>query len=1269
MNPDETAGGALDETNPPRVDEHDMETPVHKSADEDLTHVRKSEDQAHDNRTPLQLLLKMAAEEQSTSTMALDELRELLRMDNKRSQVNAQDEDGQTALHIATQHGLLDAAQELIDAEADVSAKAISGRQPLHEACLGGHTKLASLLLRNGADIEAKGEAQTTPLDNACFKGHIEVVRLLLSNHARVLVTDENGWSPLFTANKSNILATDKDGWSPLYGASRYGHEEIVHALLREDKSNILATNKDGWSPLNAASRYGHEGIVRTLLLADKSNINDPEKTDTWTPLHGATFHGHEKIVSLLLENGAGLGAKDSDGWTPLMAATGQQHARIMEMLLTPRSKDEDIQLETPDDEGLTPLMVASKDGFLDGVRQLIKAGANCNAQSGGTTPLLAASSGRHREIVKVLLEPSCRTNVNAQNVYRQTALHAASAQNNIKVVQLLLQHKADVNLKDEDGRSALHLACIRGNETVAKMLLDERATLDEKDNDEKTALHLASSVEADKQRDPDDDEGPDDLTPEERSNAKFQSGRHAAVVQLLLTLGADPGARTNKNETAAHLAAARGDPERLGHILQRMKQEDLSARNADGRTALYMAFKGEEPETAMKSLLELVNVKTCDFGEHDAWHEALEWAAKDPNTHDIAKWLLQKRERPAVATQPLGSDKWSAIEWAAHERLPQTLWTLITVSDQSSQVRSAVLSALELVKALRTPAQRPQHISKATPRAPPHREENEDEKGRYKGKGKTDHDAQQTDAKQKGAQSKDLETMEDILRNLPFLQTHKHSKEYGLPEPKAGLGDMLERFQATVVQFYEAKDESGTIRRCRPVQEVIYDAGPTSIMETAAKFLVSLGGEDQKMLDHFVHPGTETKFTWMDWMNDLLTRIMKDEKREPRQYDEVRSFFRDSWSELPDKTSPSRIMKPRTVSRQEKASVPEKDEPERAHDFLNASAIYMPFFCFSSHRRTWLDLDEDHEKPKEARETYKRLLRAYKSSVVHRLPTLDEWYYHFAADKKSAQDRQNRNETQVVTKFTKTRESDETARPPQSGKRAKLTQGDESNPTKPSQWTLLRVNQLWVWIVANKWILTATSCSFDDSHDELVDGILTQLNNQAKYGGSGSQPKSVAEMAKLIVEYCIGSYENPPKAKGQVSIRQTFSHYLNKIVCRSPELDNIKSAIKEAEKLYCDIKDVRDELNILKSAAQYQMIVQRGLANSPVEDADLSATYVVNDLREMDTFADRIQSAVNTTLSLQQSEIANFQASLATDQGKVVMAFTFATLLFCSSS
>lgn len=72
--------------------------------------------------------------------------------------------------------------------------------------------------------------------------------------------------------------------------------------------------------------------------------------------------------------------------------------------------------------------------------------------------------------------------------------------------------------------------------------------------------------------------------------------------------------------------------------------------------------------------------------------------------------------------------------------------------------------------------------------------------------------------------------------------------------------------------------------------------------------------------------------------------------------------------------------------------------------------------------------------------------------------------------------------------------------------------------------------------------------------------------------------------------------------------------------------------AIKKAERMYCEIKDIRDELNILKSAVQHQRTVEAGLHRRSL-DGDLTAAYIVNDLKEMDNSAERIQSAVSPPL------------------------------------
>ncbi|EXF83077.1 hypothetical protein CFIO01_06249 [Colletotrichum fioriniae PJ7] len=76
--------------------------------------------------------------------------------------------------------------------------------------------------------------------------------------------------------------------------------------------------------------------------------------------------------------------------------------------------------------------------------------------------------------------------------------------------------------------------------------------------------------------------------------------------------------------------------------------------------------------------------------------------------------------------------------------------------------------------------------------------------------------------------------------------------------------------------------------------------------------------------------------------------------------------------------------------------------------------------------------------------------------------------------------------------------------------------------------------------------------------------------------------------------------------------------------------------AIRKAEDLSSRIKDIRDELNILKAVAQYQRDVQREMQKlRGSQEAGLSASHVVNDIKEMDKVTDRIQTSAGNLVSV----------------------------------
>ena len=119
-------------------------------------------------------------------------------------------------------------------------------------------------------------------------------------------------------------------------------------------------------------------------------------------------------------------------------------------------------------------------------------------------------------EKVKALLKVSPDLVNSRDDKYSRTPLHLAALRGNKDIAELLLANKADVNAKDTNnyvsqlpnglvlssdtdkdnrdpgGWTPLHEAAFGGNYDVAKLLLDNKADANVKDNDGATALHLA---------------------------------------------------------------------------------------------------------------------------------------------------------------------------------------------------------------------------------------------------------------------------------------------------------------------------------------------------------------------------------------------------------------------------------------------------------------------------------------------------------------------------------------------------------------------------------------------------------------------------------------------------------------------------------------------------------------------------------------------------------------------------------------------------------
>ena len=92
----------------------------------------------------------------------------------------------QTPLHDASYLGDLREVKRLLEGGTDVNAATKNGNTPLHWAANMGKTEVVKLLLASGAAVDAKDSSGFNALIFAAMEGKTEVVNLLLANGAKV---------------------------------------------------------------------------------------------------------------------------------------------------------------------------------------------------------------------------------------------------------------------------------------------------------------------------------------------------------------------------------------------------------------------------------------------------------------------------------------------------------------------------------------------------------------------------------------------------------------------------------------------------------------------------------------------------------------------------------------------------------------------------------------------------------------------------------------------------------------------------------------------------------------------------------------------------------------------------------------------------------------------------------------------------------------------------------------------------------------------------
>lgn len=407
--------------------------------------------------------------------------------------INAVDNDSNTALHLAATNGHSDAVHLLLHGGANDAILNSNMDAPLHIVTRANNDQMIEAFLEHPTvQIVIAGHRKRTPLHVIAEQDHIESLRVF------------HNYTMAHKTGTFRLCAKDEDELTPIHLAARSGSHRVLEFLM----SNCLKHNyrpefvlafldEENSTPLHAAIDGGHLAVVKVLLRHGAKP--DVTKDQQPPPFILASSQGKLEMMQAMLEFGSVdvVFCRDVYGQTALHRCVQSLNcAEIMCFLIENRA-----EVDAIDNKGRTPLTSAITAGSLAGVKMLLSKGASaCVKDFQGFNALHHAVTCNRKLITQHLLELPCASDLvtDVDNCSLSPIHHAIKeGQSTLVALMVSVVKNKLKNIKDSVGNNYLHLAATSGDAKALSILLDIpecHTLLNETNNYGGTPLHIAAA-------------------------------------------------------------------------------------------------------------------------------------------------------------------------------------------------------------------------------------------------------------------------------------------------------------------------------------------------------------------------------------------------------------------------------------------------------------------------------------------------------------------------------------------------------------------------------------------------------------------------------------------------------------------------------------------------------------------------------------------------------------------------------------------------------